>query len=148
MFTVAADKVNDGPDDLRLTFTAEPVELGTDPDTGEVTTAPVAVARTDPDKGRTSGPVRPVRLSDAQKLALRHLHEALADFGRDPPPGSHAPRGVKAVHEDEWRSTCYRKQISASGKQDTQSRAFRRAAEGLQVKGVIGIDREWVWALL
>jgi hypothetical protein len=51
VFTVSADKVNDGPDDLCLTFTAEPVELGTDPDTGEVTTAPVAVPRTEPDIG-------------------------------------------------------------------------------------------------
>jgi hypothetical protein len=51
------------------------------------------------------------------------------------------------VREDEWRSTCYRKQISKSKKKDSQSRAFRRAAEALQVKSVIGVDGGWVWAL-
>lgn len=137
-------KANDSPDDVRLAFTLEAVVLGTNPDTGELTTAPVVVPSELPDRTRTGVPVR---LSGSEELAFRSLNEVLAEQGRNPPIGIHAPRGTKVVAEDEWRKHCYNRQISGSDKQDAKQKAFKRAADSLQVKGKIAVANGWVWTL-
>jgi hypothetical protein len=45
-----------------------------------------------------------------------------------------------------WREHCYRDGFCPDEtKADTRSKAFGRAADGLQAKGVIGVRANWVW---
>ncbi|MGU3538113.1 AAA family ATPase [Methylobacterium sp. A54F] len=141
LHTLQVDKVNDG-EAVSLAFSVETEIVGHDPVSGQDTTAPIAIPADPPDNGRTK---QIVRLSDADTLAHRLLHEAVADVGRDPPASTVIPARVKVVSEDDWRKLCYAKDITASGKQDAKQKAFKRAAQSLQRRGMIGVHEGLVW---
>jgi hypothetical protein len=44
-----------------------------------------------------------------------------------------------------WRSHYYERQIRKSGKSDARQKAFKRAADELQARGIIGLSEDWIW---
>jgi AAA domain len=69
--TATVEKTNDGAEGERIAFAIESVDLGSDPQTGDVTTAPV-IRPTDLPKAITAEP----RLTKNQKTMLSLLHTA------------------------------------------------------------------------
>lgn len=137
------EKANDGPDDAAVAFTLNSVTLCTDEDTGKDTTAPVVNPAEAPDNRRTGANVR---LTNAEAIALRLLKEEVADRGGSPPPQLGLPLGTVVVSVEDWRTRCYSGQISESDNPDSRQKAFKRAADGLHRKALIGVHGGWVWA--
>lgn len=141
--TMAIDKVNDGPDDIKIAFTLESVELSEDGDTGKITTAPVVVAADM--HGHDCGGDN-VRLTNAEELAHRILVDAIAEIGRPLPSSWKLPPALCGIGENEWRSRCYDGQIADSDNPASKQKAFKRAADGLQRKRKIGVRETIIWA--
>ena len=82
----------------------------------------------------------------AQKALIRSLEM----FGIDPPEqikvemSSYLP-GDKIITVSEWRFMSYRMGISDSESQDSKLKAFSRAKEVLEYKGLIGILDGFCW---
>ena len=74
---------------------------------------------------------------------MRALKEAVADHGETPPASNHIPAKVRAVKAELWRKLVYARNSDAS--QEAKQKAFKRASEQLQAKGLIGIWTEWAW---
>lgn len=138
-------KANDGPNDVKIAFALESVELATDPETGDVTTAPIVVEAGNTGQFGQAGHARTVRLSDSEEIAKRALADAIEESGEAPPGRLLLPAGLRAVPEDVWRRYCYDRKISESDKPDTLRRNFARAAAGLQRKGVVGVREGLAW---
>jgi hypothetical protein len=51
------------------------------------------------------------------------------------------------VRVEVWREFCYRSGITDSGKQDSKQKAFRRAANDLVARKLVGIWDDWAWPL-
>jgi hypothetical protein len=100
---VEVDKVNDGPDDVRLTFTLESVPLALDEDTGEMTTAPVVIPfeEASPSVTRDARDARrkEPKLSAQMRKAVAVIATALNEAGTEAPAhiDGRAPRGARVV---------------------------------------------------
>lgn len=142
--TFQTRKANDGPGDVKIAFTLESVELGTDPETGDVTTAPVVVEA----GGRAGqgGTSRNVPLTHQEELARRVLADLIEEVGEPPPPHLPAPFGSKGVREESWRKACYERKSSESDNPSTLRKNFTRASDGLQRKGYVNVREGWAWA--
>src|SRR5262249_50093642 len=130
--TARVIKSNDNAEGEQVAFTLESVELCSDGD--DVTTAPVVVEA----EGVAAAP-KQTKLPDAPKLALRMLHEALADFGKLPPASNHIPPETRTCTVEQWRQRCYAGTITESDNPDTRQKAFVRASKTLQASGFIGV---------
>lgn len=142
--TFQTRKANDGPGDIKINFTLESVELGTDDDTGDVTTAPVVI-EADRATGQ-GGTKKNVPLTHQEELARRVLADLIEEVGEPPPPHLPAPFGAKFVREDAWRKACYERKSSESDNASTLRKSFTRASDGLQRKGFVNVREGWVWA--
>jgi hypothetical protein len=139
--TARIDKTNDGAEDEMLAFTFFSVELYRDPETGQITTAPVV----QPVDGPTpKAPVK-VKLTKAAQIALRALNEAIADEGEKPPPSNHVPGGKLVVSLETWRQYSYRLGVSTSDDASAKRKAFQRGSEHLIAACRVGFYDEKVW---
>ncbi|HEV2605007.1 MAG TPA: bifunctional DNA primase/helicase [Microvirga sp.] len=145
--TLEIDKVNDGPDDVRLGFTLESVTLSIDPDTGKATTAPVVVPTEDDGQSAHGGQDRGPKLSAAEKRALDMLREAIASAGKEAPACDYIPRKARVTSEELWRTYCYQGGISTGDTQDAKRKAFVRSAQTLIAKRKVGKWGEFVWLI-
>jgi hypothetical protein len=84
-------------------------------------------------------------ITGAAKIALDHLHRAIADAGQKPPSSNHVPQEIRVVPLSLWRSYCYSGSISQGDTQDARKKAFNRAAQKLQALGKIGVWKDVVW---
>jgi hypothetical protein len=76
--------------------------------------------------------------SDAAKIALQALAEALAEVGVTPPASTFIPKSCKTVvTAQQWRDYAYRRSIS-KGKDRARQSAFERAQRQLQATGRVG----------
>lgn len=141
---VEIDKVNDGPDEIKIGFTLQSVTLSIDPETDKETSAPVVLPFDMPDMGRTR---QNVRLTDKEELLKRYLAEALAEAGSRPPESTKAPAGITAIPLKDWRTYCYKRGFCQEEKADTRLKAFNRASDALQRKGIICIREDWAWLI-
>lgn len=132
-------KVKDGSADVPLKYTLRQSVLGSDEDGEDITSC--VVEPTDASPGETRG--KP-NLTNAEKIALEALHEALIEQGVDKPIAS-VPIGGRAVKVEAWRSYAYRKRISEADTQEARKKAFQNVRMGLQAKKVIGIEGDWAW---
>jgi hypothetical protein len=139
------DKVNDGPEDVRLAFTLQSVTLSTDPETGKATTAPVVVQAECDIQPAHGGNSRGPKLTAAEKRALDMLREAVASEGKETPACEYIPRKARVVPEELWRAYCYQGGISTGDTQDAKRKAFVRSAEALIAKHKVGKWGESVW---
>src|SRR6516165_9045474 len=135
------DKTNDGAEDEMLAFTFISVELYRDPDSGQITTAPV-VQPVDgaPPKTRTKE-----KLTKAAQIALRALQEAIIELGETLPPSNHIPSGKLVVSLETWRQYSYRAGVSTSDDGSAKRKAFQRASEHLIAACRVGFYDEKVW---
>ena len=134
-------KANDQPEGPLMSFTLEAFELGQDEDGEPITTAILSdeTPNAEPNTNRT-------RLTHGETVALKALRDALSEGGKRPPASNYIPHGVVAVTKDDWRRYCYLGGISAADASDDARRmAFKRAIEGLQKKGLIGVWEPHVW---
>jgi hypothetical protein len=136
-----ADKGNDLVDKPRHAFRFQSIELTRDPDTGEVTTAPVMVPCDTPPAPAT----KQRSLPKAAQIALRALHEAIAGMGTIPPAANHIPRNTRVATFDQWRTYAFRAGISTSDEIRVQGQAFRRATEHLIATGHVGAWDGHAW---
>jgi hypothetical protein len=147
--TATTDKNNDGPTGERLAFFLRAIELGRDPQTGQVTTAPVVI----PAEGNIPEKKRR-RQGDGWSKALAVFREAIASAlktnGHDyQPPESPA---VKAVALDYLRDE-HRRLYVNTGDGDPQaaerkawSRAFKSARGNNLVSAETAKDgAEMIW---
>jgi KaiC/GvpD/RAD55 family RecA-like ATPase/5S rRNA maturation endonuclease (ribonuclease M5) len=132
-------KVKDGATDTPFRYTLRQSVLGQDEDGDDITSA--VVEPTDASPGETRD--RP-RLTNAEKIALEALDEALIDEGVDQPVTS-VPNGVPAVKVEVWRGCAYRRRITEADNHEARKKAFQNARLGLQAKKVIGIEGDWAW---
>jgi hypothetical protein len=85
------------------------------------------------------------KLSPAQARALELLAAVIEKAGEIPPANDDIPANAACVEETLWRDYCYQDAISGSDKPNTRQRAFKRAAEALLAKGLIGTSGGLVW---
>jgi AAA domain len=117
------------------------MELGEDQD-GDQTTSCVVEPVEDTEAAK--GKPKP-KLTRAAIIALRTLHEALADSGKVI-TSSHAPVNTKAVPERIWRDYAYNRGISA-GEDRAKQKAFERAIQQLLISACIGTWDGQYWAV-
>jgi len=133
--TATVIKTNDGPEGEMIAFSLESVETGTN------TTAPVVV----PIEGLQQKPTaKQVRLTDASKIALRALQEAIAEAGETAPASNHIPEAAKVTTEKVWRQYAYKRGIS-SGEERAKQQAFKRAFQQLVAAQRVATWDEYVW---
>lgn len=134
-------KIKDGGDQEPLRYRLTKSVLGYDEDGDEVASCVIRPADASDGATKATGP----RLTDAQKIGLNALQEALAEAGQT--GGTRrAPPAVPHVPLSKWREHAYRLGISdALATASAHRKAFQRMMERLQVLGIIGVDGEWVW---
>jgi hypothetical protein len=137
-------KANDGPEGEKIAFQLESVELSTDAETGDVTTAPVVVPA---DKSGQRPDKKSVRLSDPEENARRALIDAVETHGQAPPVHFNLPASIRVVRAETWRTLCEQRKMTESDKPDTLRRIFSRVTQGLQRKGVISVREGWAWLI-
>jgi hypothetical protein len=125
-----------------FSFKLDPVEIGMDEDEEYVTSC--VVEPTDA-PSETPRDVKRNRLSDSQKVALDQLHRAIGDVGKTPAASNHIPGNRRAVTMTMFRTYCVDGGVSASDEDDSQRKAFKRAADRLLALGLIGKWQEYVW---
>jgi hypothetical protein len=91
-------------------------------------------------------------VSDRLVVVMRALVEATQREGSVMPPGVRAPHGTKAATIKLWREEIARKlpgkddeDHARTNKQKRASETLKAAMEKLQVRGLIGVDEDWVW---
>lgn len=129
----------DGAEGDALHARLEVVEIGMDAD-GEAITSCVVT----PAEPTTEQATKAVKLSAPCSLALSALRQAVDEAGEVPPASNHIPAGVKVVSAELWRRYAYAKNIS-DGEQNAKRMAFKRAAEQLQARGIVGCWQDKAW---
>jgi hypothetical protein len=107
-----------------------------------------AVRRRAVSQSRSAGPQkrhRRFKLSPSQARALELLAALIEKAGEIPPANDDIPATAACIEQTLWRDYCYQHAISGSDKPNTRQRAFKRAAEALLAKGLIGASGGLVW---
>jgi hypothetical protein len=113
------------------------IKIGTD-DNGD----PIRSCVVEPVEAAAKVP-KPVRLGDKATLALRCLHETLAEMGTLPPASNHIPVGKRTVSVEQWRAYFYAG--TTNDTRDLQKHNFKNASDKLQALGFIGVWNGQVW---
>jgi len=134
------EKSRDGSSGEQFPFALDVVDLGHDGDGDPVTTCIVRHLNS----GHAAS--KAVRLTDAEKIALDALKNAIADSGEELPTTSSIPGGRRGVRLDTWRGVFYRQYGEDEDRSnEAAKKAFKRAREGLLGDKLIGISSPWVW---
>ena len=135
---VTIEHMKDGAEGAVIGSRLERVELGDDDDGDPITSCVVVPA----EAGQT---VSGGKLPDSAKLALRYLHEAIAEVEILPPASNHIPSNTRTCTIEQWRQYCDAGMVSNSTKSDSKYKAFVRVSEKLQSLGFIGVWNDQVW---
>jgi hypothetical protein len=137
--TATVEKQNDGPEGERVGFNLQTVELGRDPETGDVTEAPVVV----PIDGELPSAHSARRMSPRDKRAKDALAEILASKGKAKPAGIDAPVS-RVIALDEWKQELLAQGVIEAD--DANPRAtFQRIKNQLAARQIIGERNAHVW---
>ena len=137
---------NDGAEGDLIAFGLLGVDLGSNPDTGEITTAPVVVPIESSPKGEAPGK-KPKKLTAVQEIVLRALREAITELGEDAPASNHVPPKTKITTIDRWRDYAYRRGVSPSEEPRARQIAFKRAVEALTAAQRVSVWDQFVWPI-
>jgi hypothetical protein len=132
--------MKDGPEGDEIVSSLEQITVGTDDDGDAITSCIIrnterAAAK---DKEKVTGPA---------SIALRILHDTLADAGETPHPNTHIPPNTRTIREEIWRANCYAGMSQDDTTPAARQKAFVRASNRLQEKQLIGKWGELVWAV-
>jgi hypothetical protein len=136
LLTVTVEHMKDGDPAPPIGCRLDRVTVGTDSDGEPISSCVIAPAEIVQAVDRR-------KLSDAAKFALRQLQEVIAESGQVPHASNHIPAGIMACPVVEWREHYYR--THPADKPDTKLKAFVRACETLQERGIIGLWSDQVW---
>lgn len=139
--TATIEKQRDGPAGGQLSFTLQPVDVGTDV-RGKPITSCVVVHGAEISGAQARPKAR--KLTSQQNRALKLLHEAINTGGEVPPPSNHIPPATRCINEDLWRTYCYQGGISTGGA-EARRKAFTGAADALIGLERVGSWDGWVW---
>jgi hypothetical protein len=144
--TVTVGYMKDGEEGDSWTIELRTMPIGTYPDGKPKLGAYVVIV--DPPARRAeavSKPKKTKKLSDAAKIALQALAEALAEVGVAPPATAFIPKSVKTVvTAQQWRDYAYRRSIS-TGKDRARQSVFERAQRQLQARHHVGAWDDYIW---
>jgi len=138
---VTFELMKDGAQGMTMRCRLKPVDVGADAHGKMITSCVVE---------HIDAPATPAerkrapKLTPAQKLALKMLHEAIGTGGEIPPTSNHIPPNTRCVNEELWRRYCYQGGISTGGP-DAKRIAFTRAADSLIGNDRVGSWDSWVW---
>jgi putative DNA primase/helicase len=136
----ALEKARDGISGERFPFDLEVVDLGHDEDGDALSTCIVKALEPGPETPHKS------RLTDAERIALDALREAIEERGENLPASSVIPTGRRGVRADAWRAAFKRRYGEAGPRSDeAASKAFQRAREGLIADRIVGSQQPWLW---
>jgi hypothetical protein len=120
-----------------LPFRLRVVELGKDEDGDAITT--LILDESDDDVAARKPP-----LSSGAKSALDQLRNAIITSGEPHLGSDHVPHGRKTVSVERWRADCYAAN-AADTSAEAKRKAFHRALQSLQEKGLIATWEGQVW---
>ena len=142
--TVEVQLMRDGPEGETLHGQLREVDIGFDDDGLPMTSC---VLDAEQDVATASRRPAEKKLSAKHMLALQALNEAIAAFGRSPPPEmSEIPADVeKVVSKRQWIVQATKRGISDSDRESAPRMAVGRALIELQTAGKIGVWDDYVW---
>jgi hypothetical protein len=132
--------MKDGPEGDEIVSSLEQVTVGTDDDGEAITSCIIRDAEKSAIKGKE-------KVTGAAAIALRILHDTLADIGEIPHLNTHIPPNTRTIQVETWRSNCYAGMTQDDTTPASRQKAFVRASNKLQEKQLIGIWNEIVWAV-
>jgi AAA domain len=132
--------MKDGPEGDEIVSSLERVTVGTDDD-GEAMTS--CIVR-DTEKSAIKDKQK---VTGAASIALRILHDTLAEAGEMPSPNNHIPPNTRTIREETWRSNCYAGMSQDDTTPAARQKAFVRASNKLQERNLIGKWGDMVWSV-
>ncbi len=132
--------MKDGPEGAEIVSSLEQITVGTDDDGDAITSCVIRDTEKSAtkDKEKVTGPAA---------IALRILHDTLADVGEIPHPNTHIPPNTRTTSQKIWRANCYAGMSTDDTTKTARQKAFVRASNKLQEKHLIGIWEDFVWAV-
>jgi putative DNA primase/helicase len=135
--TATVLKQRNAEEGASVSFDLDIVQLGTDADGDAVSSCIIRPAEAPKQSAD-------VKMSASCSLALSALRLALSEGGQPVPASRYVPANTIGVPVDLWRKYAYERSISG-GEQSAKRKAFQRASEQLQSRGVVGAWDGWVW---
>jgi hypothetical protein len=132
--------MKDGPEGDEIVSFLESVTVGTDDDGEVMTSCIIRSSEKSAIKGKE-------KVTGAASIALRILHDTLADAGEIPHPNTHIPPNTRTIRVENWRTNFYAGSTQDDTTPASRQKAFVRASNKLQEKQLIGIWNEFVWAV-
>jgi hypothetical protein len=87
------------------------------------------------------------KLSPADGRCFDALVDAIARHGTPAPASDHLPAGAVIVSEKTWREAADKTGFSSSDDPDSKRRVFKRSADSLAAKGLVGKWAEFCWVI-
>jgi hypothetical protein len=140
--TATIVKANDADEGLFCAFRLQGIQLGKNPETGEITTAPVVIAADNAEAPAKANAPKGGRLTPSQKIAMDALETAIAEGGENI-TSNHIPANVPTVHVELWREYAYR--LGISDTDDGRIKAFQRARRELIERRKVATWDSRVW---
>jgi hypothetical protein len=139
---IAVEHLKDGEAGLVIRARLVQWEIGVDENDETATSCVVEPVES---QAETTPAAKKQRLTNAEDVALRALHEAIDELGEIPPASNHIPSQVRTVTEEQWEKYADRRGVSSSDLKRSRDRAFARARVGLLAKKRIAMWNPYIW---
>lgn len=134
---LAVEWMKDGPEGDTFASKLTPIEIGKDEDDHPISSCILEDTEAAPAAKRE-------RLSPEQQMVMTVLSDTIVRYGRAAPASTHIPASAAVVEIELWR-----KALAAAELVDLTSStgrtAWMRLQTALQSKGLIAINKPWVW---
>ena len=138
---VRVEKANDQDEGDSTAFQLQQVKIGVGEDLEDIVTSIVSEnIPTFAADAKTSHET----LSDRQALALRALSDCIEKHGKAPPAGIDLADGL-VCDLQVWRDALFSRGVVERRDNGTHRKEFQRLHQGLERKGRIGVQEEFVW---
>ena len=133
---VTVEFMKDGLEGDQIVSLLEQTTVGTDDDGDPITSCVIRPVELSATKARPP-------VTGRAAIALRVLHDAIAEAGETPRASDPIPPNVKSVSADLWRSKFYAAMEKASP--SARQKAFVRAAQKLDELNLVGKFGDQIW---
>jgi hypothetical protein len=139
---LAVEHLKDGEIGVTITARLVQLEIGVD-ENGEPATS--CLVEPVESQAETTPVAKKQKLTNAEDIAVRALHEAIDELGEIPPASNHIPARTRTVTEEQWKKYADRRGMSSSDLKRSRDRAFERARVGLLAKQRIAMWNPYIW---